>query len=137
MGKFVKTRKLLSEYEKMPFDYDKSINKQVEICNSLIGESGNSGFSASCVTRGLLQKTHAFGQDTPISILVMDNYLYPQSSIYDKLDEQLESIDDWFRKEAKKKLKEYPKKGDAHPAVVAFWKKIKKNGWKAIKDNRG
>ena len=54
MEKLIKTKKLIKEFEEMEFDYNKCINKQIEIINSVLHEAGNSGFSANCVIQGFM-----------------------------------------------------------------------------------
>ena len=56
MEELTKTKKLIEEFEKMKFDYNKCINKQIEIIDSVLNEAGNSGFSASCVIQGFMHK---------------------------------------------------------------------------------
>lgn len=122
MSDFSKTRKLLDEFEKMSFDYDGCINKQIEIIKSIIYNAGNSGFSASCVGLGVIRETHSL--KGPFRLITLDDELYPQSDPLEKQAEKfVEENKQWLGKEARKNLKNSP---DAHPAVIAHWKILSK-----------
>jgi hypothetical protein len=117
----VKTKKLIRELETMPFDYNKSIQKQIDIIQSMLCEAGNSGFSASCVTMGALRHTH-FTNKEPFMLLGLEdtNIMYPQfDHPFHKVIKFIDGNKKWIVKELKNKLKHSK---DAHPDVIKHWK---------------
>ena len=104
-AKLPKTKKLIKEFENSEWDYDKSILKQIKICKSVLAESRNSGFSASCVTSSLIRTTHLSG-DEPGIILNLSDFLYPQYDLVEKIKQKILENRKWYVKNAKKRLKE-------------------------------
>lgn len=119
--KFPKTRKLLSEYQKMKFDYGKCIKKQIDIVKSLLDEAGNSGFSAQYISMSLIRDTHMI--KGPFMIVKLEDCFYPQLfNPIVKVRKFITESTDWLKKEAKKMLKGK----DLHPEVREHIKKISK-----------
>jgi len=120
---FAKTRKLLTEYENMKFDIDKSAQKQVDIINAVLDEAGNSCMSAGWVAMRVMRKVQ--GVEGPMWLLMLDNYaMYPQYDLQEKMNKFLKDSKSWMKKTAQKNLKERKKKGMAHPDVIKHWETI-------------
>lgn len=120
VGKFTKTRMLLKEMEGMKFDYDKSINKQVDVIKALLDEAGNSGMSAQFVGMQVVRETHSV--TGPFALLIPENYgLYPQYPIERRLNEFYTDIAPWLRQQARKNLKEH---NNAAYEVKRHWRMI-------------
>lgn len=82
---------------------------------------GASGFQASMADIDLLRRTRHM--EGPFSIVDVSKMLYPQYDIVGDLNKYIhdEETQKWLKDQAKKKISENP---DAHPDVVAHWKKL-------------
>ena len=110
----------------MPFDYNKCIDKQIKIIRKVIGEAGNSGFSASCVGVGVIRETNDI--NSPFMIVKLEDLLYPQyEHPIKKVSDFILENRKWIKKTAKQNIKEAKKnKQKIHEEVMARWKELSK-----------
>ena len=88
--------------------------------NHVARKLGVSGFQASCADMDVLTRTRRF--KGPWCITDLDNTLYPQYDVQARLAEYIADNRGWQREQAQKLLAE--RSEDAHPDVVAHWKKL-------------
>lgn len=91
--------------------------------NYVASKLGVTGFQASCADLDVLRRTRRI--EGPFMILFARDLLYPQYDLHAKVDEMADDARGWLSAEARKKLNESP---DAHPDVVAHWKRLAKGG---------
>jgi hypothetical protein len=89
--------------------------------NFVAHQLGVTGFQASCADLNFLRRSRSI--KGPFMILKGEDALYPQYDLQSQLAEALDAWRPWMRDEAKKKLAGNP---DAHPDVVAYWKRLAK-----------
>jgi hypothetical protein len=119
----------LSEYIQslttMPHDYGTCVYAMsmaaTAAFNHVAGKLGVTGFQASCADLDVLRRTRRI--DGPFMIVKGEDAMYPQCDPRRRLSEWLEEISPWLKEQAEKKLSEFK---EAHPAVVAHWKKLSK-----------
>ena len=80
---------------------------------------GLTGFQASCADLNFIARTRHI--DGPFMIVDFRNHLYPQYNLLEKLRNSLDENKDWFKEQATKLLQNSP---EAHPNVIAHWKKL-------------
>src|SRR6202789_1203352 len=87
--------------------------------NYVAGQLGVTGFQSSCADMDILRRTrHLKG---PFMIVNGEDALYPQYDFVGRVEKAMEEWKPWLKEEAQKKLDE---KGQAHPDVVAHWKRL-------------
>jgi len=84
---------------------------------------GASGFQASCADLDIVRRTRNI--DGPFMIVKGEDALYPQYDLYRNLSESLEKWKPWLKEKSCQKISENP---DAHPEVIAHWKKLANGG---------
>lgn len=92
--------------------------------NLVAHKLGVTGFQASCADMDILKRTRSL--KSGFALVVYEHLLYPQyRENFDRFAfESLlrnEELKEWLRDEATKKLAE---NGNAHPEVVAHWKRL-------------
>ena len=91
--------------------------------NYVARKLGVTGFQSSCADLDFIRRNRSI--KGPFILLKAEDALYPQYNLSERLDEALAEWQPWLADEAKKKL---AAKEQAHPAVVAHWKKLADRG---------
>lgn len=87
--------------------------------NYVAHKLGCTGFQASCADLDIIRRTRSI--KGPFAIIKAEQALYPQYNVPLQVAEYLREWQSWLKTEAEKQLKAYP---DAHPDVIAHWKKL-------------
>jgi hypothetical protein len=86
--------------------------------NYVASKLGCTGFQASCADLDFVRRTR--GIEGPFALFKLEDALYPQYDLPGELLKFIEGNRKWMAEQAKKKLAEGI---DAHPNVIAHWKK--------------
>jgi hypothetical protein len=92
--------------------------------NYMAKKVGASGFQASCADLDVLRRTRHLDR---FMIVNLNDALYPQTDLRQKLDEYLEKSKDYLREEAQKQLDKYEAEEEPkfiHPEVKAHWERL-------------
>jgi hypothetical protein len=87
--------------------------------NYVAHQLGVTGFQSSCADLDFIRRSRCL--HGPFMIIKAQDFLYPQYDPRGKLEEAAADWAGWFKEEAAKKLAEG---FDAHPDVLAHWKKL-------------
>jgi len=87
--------------------------------NYVAHREGVTGFQASCADLDIVRRRRRI--KGPFMFINLEDALYPQYDLHEKVDEMLTKNADWLKKEAARKLAE---SSGAHPNVVAHWKRL-------------
>lgn len=93
----------------------------VAALNYVAGQLGVSGFQASCADLDILRRTRSM--EGPFMIIKVEDELYPQYNLREKVDEFIVSQREWLREQAKAKL---AKTRSGNPRVIAHWEALAK-----------
>lgn len=88
--------------------------------NYVSGIVGSTGFQASCADMDFMRRTR--GIKGPWMLIKLEDALYPQYDLYERLDKILEESKPWLKEQATVKLAE--SREHTHPDVIAHWKKL-------------
>ncbi len=89
--------------------------------NYMGSELGVSGFQASCADLVTIRRQRLI--KSPFTLVTLDNVLYPQYDLHDKLDEFISDCAEWISTEAQARL---DKDAHAHPNVIQHWERLAK-----------
>lgn len=88
--------------------------------NYMDSELGTSGFQSSCADLVTIRRRRCL--KGPYMLMKLEDVMYPQYDLHDKLDEFIRDSAEWISSEAKKNLEGR----GAHPDVIARWEKFAK-----------
>lgn len=89
--------------------------------NYIAHRFGCTGFQAGYADLDMIRRIRLI--KGPFMIIDLENYLYPQYNLQERLNEFIKESNDWIIEQAKNNLKENP---GAHPNVINHWKKLAK-----------
>lgn len=90
--------------------------------NYIAHRFGTTGFQSSCADLDIIRRTRLI--KGPFMLIKLEDYLYPQNNVPEKLQKFISNQKDWIKEEAKRLLKE--SEGKASPNVIAHWEKLSK-----------
>lgn len=89
--------------------------------NYIAHKLGVTGFQASCADLDILRRTRNY--KGPFMVVDSSKMLYPQYNIMGEVSQSLEEWKTWAAEEAGKNLAD-ASNANAHPNVIAHWKKL-------------
>lgn len=90
--------------------------------NYMGSELGVSGFQASCADLVVLRRQRYL--KGPFTLMKLEDIMYPQYNLHDKLDEFIGDCGEWISNEAKSRLEKDQHR--AHERVIAHWQRLAK-----------
>lgn len=90
--------------------------------NYMGSELGVTGFQASCADLVTIRRQR--GLKGPFTLMKLEDLMYPQYNLHDKLDEFIGECGEWISDEAKRRLEK--DEHCAHEKVIAHWQKLAK-----------
>ena len=88
--------------------------------NYMGSELGVSGFQASCADLVVLRRQRLL--KGPFTLMNLEDIMYPQYNLHDKLDEFIGDCGKWISEEAKRRLESDGE--HAHERVLTHWKRL-------------
>lgn len=88
--------------------------------NYMSSELGVSGFQASCADLVVLRRQRLL--KGPFTLMKLEDIMYPQYNLHDKLDEFIGDCGKWISEEAKRRLESDGE--HAHERVLTHWKRL-------------